>query len=174
MAESKNGSKSKTQAKRATTEAKKSASATAKATKRAATSTAAAQKNQVQTVAEAAVDFPVGIVLSVSDRVTELVEPWTGRSSAEKQVKAYRTQLRKTAKRTERRGSSARRKAATEARKTRNRVEREARKHQRTVETTLKKNRNEVEQRVRRAIDENTSRAQGLVDQVTDQLTALR
>ena len=157
MAESKNGSKDKTQAKRATTEAKKSASATAKATKRAATKTAVAQKNQVQTVAEAAVDFPVGIVLGVSGRVTELVEPWTGRSTAEKQIKAYRTQLRKSVKRTERRGSTARRKATTEARKTRNRVEREARKHQRTVETTLKKNRNEVEQRVRRVIDEPTS-----------------
>ncbi len=109
-------------------------------------------------------------MLSVSDRVTDLVEPWTDRASAEKQLKAYRTQLRKTLKRTERRGSSARRKATTEARKTRNRVEREARKRQRTVETTLKRNRNEVEQRVRRAIDEQTSRAQDLVDQVTDQL----
>ena len=148
--------------------------ATAKATKRAATKTAVAEKNQVQTVAETAVDFPVGVVLSVSDRVSELVEPWTGRTSAEKQIKSYRTQLRKTLKRTERRGTTARRKATTEARKTRNRVEREARKHQRTVETTLKRNRNEVEQRVRRAIDEQTSRAQGLVDQVTDQLAALR
>ena len=53
-------------------------------------------------------------------------------------------------KRTERRGTTARRKATTEARKTRNRVEREARKRQRTVETTLKRNRNEVEQRVRK------------------------
>ena len=133
MAQSKNGTaKSKTQAKRATTEAKKSAAATAKATKRAATKTAVAEKNQVQTVAETAVDFPVGVVLSVSDRVSDLVEPWTGRTSAEKQIKAYRTQLRKSLKRTERRGSTARRKATTEARKTRNRVEREARKHQRT------------------------------------------
>ena len=174
MAEAKNGSKAKTQAKRATTEAKKSASSTSKATKRAATKTAVAEKNQVQTVAETAIDFPVGIVLSVSDRVTDLVEPWTGRDSAEKQLKSYRTQLRKTVKRTERRGTSARRKATTEARRTRNRVEREARKRQRTVETTLKRNRNEVEQRVRRAIDEQTSRAQGLVDQVTDQFASIR
>lgn len=153
MAESKNASKSKTQAKRATTEAKKSAAATAKATKRAATKTAVAEKNQVQTVAEAAVDFPVGVVLTVGNRVSDLVEPWTGRDSAEKQLKSYRTRVRKTLKRTERRGATARRKAATEARKTRNRVEREARRRQRTVETTLKRNRNEVEQRVRRAID---------------------
>jgi len=167
-------SKEKTQAKRATTEAKKSASASAKAGKRAATKTVAAEKNQVITAAETAVDFPVGIVLSVSDRVSDLVEPWTGRSSAEKQIKAYRTQLRKTLKRTERRGTSARRKATTEARKTRNRVEREARKRQRTVETTLKRNRNEVEQRVRKALDEQTTRAQDLVGTVTDQLAALR
>ena len=85
---SKNGSKSKTQAKRATTEAKKSAAETAKATKRAAAKTAVAEKNQVQTVAETAVDLPVGVVLSVSDRVTDLVEPWTGRTSAEKQLKS--------------------------------------------------------------------------------------
>lgn len=173
MAE-KSSTKAKTQAKRATTEAKKSASASAKASKHAAEKTVVAEKNQVLTAAETAVDFPVGIVLSVSDRVSDLVEPWTGRSSAEKQIKAYRTQLRKSLKRTERRGTSARRKATTEVRKTRNRVEREARKRQRTVETTIKRNRNDVEQRVRKAIDEQTSRAQGLVDQVTDQISALR
>ena len=100
----------KTQAKRTKTNAKRtvnSAGRTAKA--------AAPEKNQVQAVAEAAVDLPVGVVLSVTDRVSELVEPWTGRSSAEKQIKAYRTQLRKSLKRTERRGSTARRKATTEA-----------------------------------------------------------
>lgn len=177
MATSKNGSKSKTQAKRATTEAKKSAAKTAKATKRAA----AAEKNQVQTVVEAAVDFPVGAVLSVSDRVSDLVEPWTDRSKAERQIKSYRSNLRKSLKRTERRGSTARRKAITEARKTRTQVEREARRRQREVETTIKRNRTEVEQRVRKAIEEQTSRAQGAVDTaqgfvgtVSDQLTALR
>jgi hypothetical protein len=174
MASNNSSRNSKTQAKRATTEAKKSASATASAGKRAATKTVVAEKNQVQSVAEAAVDLQVGAVLSVSDRLSDLVEPWTDRSKAEKQLKSYRSTLRKTLKRTERRGATARRRAATEARKTRTRVEREARKHQRTASTTLKRNRNEVEQRVRRTIDEQTSRAQGLVDQVTDQLGALR
>jgi F0F1-type ATP synthase membrane subunit b/b' len=167
-------SKAKTQAKRASTEAKKSASKSAKATKRAATATAVAEKNQILTVAETAVDVPVGVVLSVSDRVGEIVEPWTGRTSAEKQLKSYRAQLRKSLKRTERRGTTARRKAATEARKTRNRVEREARRRQRSVETTLKRNRSEVERRVRSAIDEQTTRAQDLVGTVTDQLASLR
>lgn len=165
-----NGSKSKTQAKRATTEAKKSAAKTASASKRAA----AAEKNQVQAVVESVVDFPVGAVLTVSDRVAELVDPWTDRSKAEKQIKGYRTQLRKSLKRTERRGSTARRRAATEARKTRNRVEREARRRQRTVETTLRRNRSEVEKRVRRAIEVPTNRAQDFVGTVSDQLTSLR
>jgi hypothetical protein len=151
---SKSGSSEKTQAKRATTEAKKSASTTAEAGKRAVAKTAAAQKSQVQTVAESAVDLPVGVVLSVSDRVGELVEPWTARSRAGKQLKTYRNQLRKTLKRTERRGATARRKATTEARKTRNRVEREARRRQRTVETTLKSSRSTAERRVREAIEQ--------------------
>lgn len=115
--------------------------------------TTTASKNQTRNVAETAVDLPVGAVLAVTDRVSELVEPFTGRTAAEKQLKSYRTELRRRVKRTERRGATARKRAATEARKTRNRVEREARKRQRTVETTLKRNRNELEQRVRKAVD---------------------
>jgi hypothetical protein len=114
---------------------------------------------QARAAAERAVDVPVGAVLEVSDRVSELVEPFSGRSAAQKQLKSYGTSLRRTVKRTERRGATARRKAATEARKTRSKVEREARKRQ---------------QRVRKAIEGPTSRAQSLVDQVGDQLAALR
>jgi hypothetical protein len=113
----------------------------------------AAEKNQARVVAEAAVDLPVGAVLTVTERVTDLVEPFTGRTAAGKQLKSYRTEIRRRIKRTERRGATARRKATTEARKTRNRVEREARKRQRTVETTLKRNRTELEQRVRKAVE---------------------
>jgi hypothetical protein len=113
----------------------------------------ASEKNQARSVAESAVDLPVGAVLSVTDRVTELVEPFTGRSGAEKQLKSYRTELRRRVKRTERRGTSARKRATTEARKTRTRVEREARKRRNTVETTLKRNRSELEQRVRKAVE---------------------
>lgn len=111
------------------------------------------EKTQTRNVAETAVDLPVGVVLSVTDRVTELVEPFTGRSQAEKQLKSYRTDLRRRVKRTERRGATARRRATTEARKTRNKVEKAARKRQRTVEKTLKQNRDELEQRVRKAFD---------------------
>jgi hypothetical protein len=115
--------------------------------------TATAEKAQTRSVAESAVDFPVGAVLSVTDRVSELVEPFTGRTAAEKQLKSYRTELRRRVKRTERRGATARRRATTEARKTRNRVEREARKRQRTVESTIKRNRDELQERVRKAVD---------------------
>jgi hypothetical protein len=129
-----------------------SKSSASKATSSKATSTATG-KSQTRTVAETAVDLPVGAVLTVTDRVSELFEPFSGRTAAEKQLKSYRAELRRRVKRTERRGTTARKRATTEARKTRNRVEREARKRQRTVETTLKRNRTELEQRVRKAVD---------------------
>ncbi|HKI66745.1 MAG TPA: hypothetical protein VJ989_05700 [Solirubrobacterales bacterium] len=112
---------------------------------------APSRAEQARAAAESAVDVPVGAVLEASDRVAELVEPFAGRSAAGKQLRSYGTQLRRTVKRSERRGATARRKATTEARKTRKRVEREARKRQ---------------QHVRNALDEQTSRAQGLVDQL--------
>jgi Holliday junction resolvasome RuvABC ATP-dependent DNA helicase subunit len=114
--------------------------------------TTAKGPNQALTVAETVVDLPVGVVLGATDRITDLVEPFTDRSGADKQLKAYRTQLRRTLKRTERRGSTARRKATT----------------------NLKRNRDEVEQRVRKAIEAQTSRAQDLVDQVGERLPTLR
>jgi Holliday junction resolvasome RuvABC ATP-dependent DNA helicase subunit len=114
--------------------------------------TTAKGSNQALTVAETVVDLPVGVVLGATDRITDLVEPFTDRSGADKQLKAYRTQLRRTLKRTERRGSTARRKATT----------------------NLKRNRDEVEQRVRKAIEAQTSRAQDLVDQVGERLPTLR
>ncbi|MGB7589107.1 MAG: hypothetical protein WBM00_10410 [Solirubrobacterales bacterium] len=154
--------------------ATKATSAKPKAQAKAAAPAPASRKDHARSVAESVVDLPVGVVLEVSDRLGDLVEPFTDRPGAEKQLKAYRTQLRRTVKRTERRGSTARRKATTEAKRTRTRVEREARKRQRTVQTTLKRNRSEVEQRVRKAIDEQTSRAQNLVDQVSEQLSTLR
>ena len=150
----------------ATKSSKASSSSKTKTQAKSTPTPAPSRVEQARAAAESAVDVPVGAVLEVSDRVVELVEPFTGRSAAQKQLKSYGTQLRRTVKRTERRGANARRKATTEARKTRGKVEREARKRQRTVETTLKRNRTEVEQRVRKAIDEQTSRAQNLVEQL--------
>jgi hypothetical protein len=141
----------------------KSTKTQSKAPKKSAPAAASSRPGQARSIAESAVDLPVGAVLEFSDRVAELVEPLTGRTEAEKQLQAYRSRLRRTVKRTERRGTTARRKATAEARKTRSRVEREARKRRRTVE-----------QRVRKALDEQSSRAQGLVDQVSEQLSSLR
>ncbi|HVY78799.1 MAG TPA: hypothetical protein VG898_09865 [Solirubrobacterales bacterium] len=137
----------------ASTNGSKSSAPQAKSATAQKTKSATAEKSQARSVAETAVDLPVGAVLTVTERVTELVEPFTGRSAAEKQLKSYRTELRRRVKRTERRGATARRRATSEARKTRNRVEREARKRQRTVETTIKRNRDELEERVRKAVD---------------------
>lgn len=78
-----------------------------------------------------ALDLPVGAVLTVTDRVSELVEPFSGRKAAEKQLKTYRTQLRREVKRAERRGATARKQATS----------------------ALKRNRDELEQRVRKAVD---------------------
>jgi len=100
-------------------------------------STTSSRAEQARSVAESAVDLPVGAVLEVSDRVAELVEPFNGRTAAERQITSYGTRLRRTVKRTERRGASARRKATVEARKTRNRVEREARKRQKQFVTQV-------------------------------------
>src|SRR4051812_15089839 len=91
--------RTKTQAKRTATNAKRianSAGRTARA--------AAPEKNQFVKVAETAVDVPVGVALTVSERVQELVEPWTDRVGAERQLKSYRTELTRTLKRAERRG----------------------------------------------------------------------
>ncbi len=129
-------------------------SSKAKSQAKSASTPAPSRVEQARAAAQSAVDVPVGAVLEVSDRVAELVEPFSGRAAAQKQLKSYGTQLRRTVKRSERRGATARRKAATEARRTRNKVEREARKRQRRVETTLKRNRTEVEQRVRRVGDQ--------------------
>ncbi|HEY5816455.1 MAG TPA: hypothetical protein VIS95_08995 [Solirubrobacterales bacterium] len=115
-----------------------STKATAGTKSKAKTAPAPSRVEQARAAAERAVDVPVGAVLEVSDRVAELVEPFSGRSAAQKQLKSYGTQVRRTVKRTERRGAGARRKAATEARKTRTRVEREARKRQQRVEQRVR------------------------------------
>jgi hypothetical protein len=117
------------------------ASSNSKAKSQAKSAPVPSRAEQARAAAESAIDVPVGAVLEVSDRVAELVDPFTGRKAAQKQFKSYGTQLRRTVKRSERRGAKVRRKAASEARK---------------------------------AIEQRTSRAQGFVEQVGDQLSALR
>lgn len=72
---------------------------------------------RVRQTAEAAVDVPVGTVLVLADRVGEVVEPWTGRDTASRELRTLRAQLRREVNRVERRGGSARRKAVTRARR---------------------------------------------------------
>ena len=115
------------------TQSKASSGVKPKASTKTASPPAPTRAEQARAVAESAVDLPVGAVLEVSDRVTDLVEPFSGRTAAERQIKSYGNRLRRTVKRTERRGATARRKATTEARKTRNRIEREARKRRKQL-----------------------------------------
>jgi hypothetical protein len=130
-----------TQTKKASPNGKSSArpKATGSASKRAST-----KSSNPGGVAARALDLPVGAVLELSDRVSELVGPFTDRNAARKQLKSYRTRVNRSVKRTERRGATARRKATTEARR----------------------NRSDVEQRVRKAVEEQTSRAQAIVNQL--------
>lgn len=138
-----------------------------------------------------AVDVPVGAALNLTEKVNELVEPWTDQASAEKKVKGYRADLTKTFKRAERRGTSARRKATTKVRRTRNSLEREVRRQRKSVEKQIKATNKDVSKRIDARVDDVTKRArqtqedvtkraedrgkkaQELVDKVTEQLTAL-
>jgi hypothetical protein len=124
------------------TQTKKAASTNGKA--KAAPKRAARKATGPRATATRALDVPVGAALELSDRVVELVGPFTDRTAARKQLKSYRTRVSRSVKRSERRGASVRRKATGEA----------------------KRNRTDVEQRVRKAIEEQTSRAQALVGQL--------
>lgn len=101
--------------------------------------------------AERTVDLPVGAALTAADRVTDIVEPFTTRETANRELSGIRTRVERELNRFERRGAGARRKARTRVRQTRNRVERELKRRRRTVETTVKRNRTKAEDRLKRA-----------------------
>src|SRR5882762_1805420 len=75
--------------------------------------------DRVRQTAERGVDVPVGAALTVADRVNEIVEPWTSRKTAERELKSFRTQVTRELNRVERRGASARRRATQRVRTTR-------------------------------------------------------
>ena len=56
--------------------------------------------------AERTVDVPVGVVLTVADRVNEVVEPFTKRETAERELKSFRTQVERELNKLERRGAT--------------------------------------------------------------------
>ena len=113
--------------------------------------------------AERSVDVPVGVALTVADRVNEIVEPFTARQSAERELKSIRTRVERELNRFERRGASARRKTRTRVRQTRNRVERELKQRRRKVQTTVKQNRTKAEDGLKRAQTVVTERVSTLV-----------
>lgn len=100
---------------------------------------------------ERAVDVPVGAALSATDRVNELVEPWTSTDTRDSELKDIRTRVERELNKFERRGGTARRKATQRVRQTRNRVEREVKQRRRKAETTLKENRRKAEDGLKKA-----------------------
>jgi hypothetical protein len=118
--------------------------------------------------AERSVDVPVGVALTVRDRVNDAVEPWTQSESRDRELKSLRTQVTRELNRYERRGGQARRKATSRARRTRNRVEREIRQRRRSVERQVKQNRNRVSKAVkqnRRQVEQQLKKAQSAVSE---------
>jgi len=133
----------RTQAKRTKTNTKRAANSAGRTAQ-----AAAPEKSQVQRVVETVVDVPVGAALGFGERVTELVDPFTGRTTAEKQLRSYRTQLRRNVKRAERRGATTRRKTTTRAKR--------------------------VRSDVGKTLERQSDRAQEFVEQLGDQLPTLR
>jgi uncharacterized protein (DUF1800 family) len=117
----------------------------------------------VRQTAERSVDVPFGAVLTVADRVTEAVEPFTRRQSANQELKTMRTRVERELNRLERRGSGARRKTRTRVRQNRNRLERELRQRRRKVQTTVKQRRAKAETNLKRAQSAVQERVSALV-----------
>jgi hypothetical protein len=117
----------------------------------------------VRHTAERSVDVPVGVALTVTDRVTEIVEPFTTRTTANRELKSIRTRAERELNRLERRGATARRKTRTRARRTRTRVERELNRRRRTVRSAVKQNRTNAERNLKRAQTVVSERVSALV-----------
>jgi prefoldin subunit 5 len=113
--------------------------------------------------AERSVDVPVGAVMTVADRMNEVVEPFTKRETAQRELKSFRTQVERELNKLERRGSQSRRKAHTRARQTRNRAQRQLKQRRRQVETTVKQNRAKAEDSLKRAQSAVSERVTTLV-----------
>ena len=113
---------------------------------------------QVTGVAESALLVPVGAALEVRDRVVGAIQPWTRRTSAEREIDRVRRDVR----RFERRGTVARNRVVRELRKRRNRVIRELRKRRGQALRVARVRRNGAQ----RTITQNGRRADRVVTQV--------
>jgi hypothetical protein len=159
-----------------------SRSARAAATQRVSAETKQAESvlTQVSGVAESALLVPVGAALEVRDRLVGAVQPWTTRTSAERELGRVRRDVR----RFERRGTVARNRVVRELRKRRNRVIRELRKRrgqalraarvrrngaQRTITQNGRRTQVRADRFVRRSIRPQVSRVQKELQEQTKQ-----
>jgi hypothetical protein len=71
------------------------------------------QAKRASDYALTAIDVPVGVTLTVADWAGEVVETWTSRKKAERELRGYRDKVAKRIEKIEKRGVSAR-KDATE------------------------------------------------------------
>src|SRR5262245_51389255 len=124
-------------------------------TKTSTTRTTAKARNgavdYVRQTAERTVDVPVGVALTVRDRVNEAVEPWAQSETRERELRSLRTQVTRELNKFERRGGQARRKATSRVRQTRNRLEREVKQRRRAFQRQVKQNRTRAEDQLKKA-----------------------
>src|SRR5262245_4821115 len=109
-------------ARRRTTAASRSASAASRSARTGASQRVSAETKQAESlvtqvtgVAESALLVPVGAALEVRDRVVDAIQPWTNRTTAERELNRVRRDVR----RYERRGTVARNRVVRELRKRR-------------------------------------------------------
>ncbi|HZO60801.1 MAG TPA: hypothetical protein VFB51_14015 [Solirubrobacterales bacterium] len=100
---------------------------------------------QVGGVAESALLVPVGAALEVRDRVVGVIQPWTSRPSAEKELNRVRRDVR----RFERRGSVARNRVLRELRKRRNSTARVVRKRRNEAARFLRLQRKDAQRTIK-------------------------
>jgi hypothetical protein len=117
---------------------------------------------QVTGVAESALLVPVGAALEVRDRVVGAIQPWTRRTSAEREIGRVRRDVR----RFERRGTVARNRVVRELRKRRIRVARELRKRRGQALRVARVRRNGAQRSITQNGRRTTRRADRVVTQV--------
>ena len=149
-------------ARRRTTAATRSARVAASQRVSAETKQAESILTQVSGVAESAVLVPVGAALEVRDRLVGAIQPWTTRTSAERELGRVRRDVR----RFERRGTVARNRVVRELRKRRNRVARELRKRRGQALRVARVRRNGAQRTISRNGRRTQVRADRLVTQV--------
>ena len=106
--------------------------------------------------------MPVGAALEVRDRVVGAIQPWTRRTSAERELNRVRRDVR----RFERRGTVARNRVVRELRKRRNRVARELRKRRGQALRVARVRRNGAQRTITQNGRRTTLRADRVVTQV--------